>query len=547
MKKRLIAHGIAVIGIAVFAFLAIASTVVSSGPGPAPLPAANTNTNTNTNTGTVNAGFPCTGLWKVTGRDSKSWVGDLVIAVLDGNRFAGYFAWHYSPSNEFVGHEDFTGEYNPQSGSVTIKGIGVTDPKRLGVGEYQARLTGNSLNFVSGTWRGGGTWAANFISRDVPVQDSSTGAVTIQPTPAPPAAVPTQAAPAPAPPAPNIAGTPAQGNNLAEKLAWLNAFAQSNTSYILDVNADESTGGYLSYSGKSNVTINLRGVGANRRINVSFNVRSGVTLILHNNITLNSTGDDRTVRIGNGGTLIMNGGTISGRGVRVDKNGSFTMNDGTISGNNTWVADGGVSVEGNFTMNGGTISNNSGGGVSVEGGSFTMNGGIISNNRANRTGNGGGVYVGNGDFTMNNGMIYANTSEGHGGGVYADGTFTMTGGGVSGNTAGSFGGGVFVEGNFTMRNGTISGNTARNSGGGVYVEGNFTKTGGTITGYASDQRNGNAVKNSSGAVQNYQGHAVQAGFSHTLLKIKEGTAGPGDNMAYNGARNPPTASGAWDN
>jgi predicted outer membrane repeat protein len=100
-----------------------------------------------------------------------------------------------------------------------------------------------------------------------------------------------------------------------------------------------------------------------------------------------------------------------------------------------------------------------------------------------------------------------------------------------------------------MSNGTISGNTARENGGGVYVSVNltFTKTGGTITGYASDQRNGNAVKNSSGAVQNYKGHAVYAGDSSTLLKIKDGTAGPGDNMAYNGTRNPPTASGAWDN
>jgi len=74
------------------------------------------------------------------------------------------------------------------------------------------------------------------------------------------------------------------------------------------------------------------------------------------------------------------------------------------------------------------------------------------------------------------------------------------------------------------------------------------KTGGTIYGYnASDQRNSNVVKNESGAVQNFRGHAVWAGSTDTLLKIKEGIAGQGDNMSYNGSTNPRTASGAWDN
>jgi hypothetical protein len=34
---------------------------------------------------------------------------------------------------------------------------------------------------------------------------------------------------------------------------------------------------------------------------------------------------------------------------------------------------------------------------------------------------------------------------------------------------------------------------------------------------------------------------------NNVLKIREGTAGPGDNMSYDGSKNPPTASGAWDN
>ena len=188
-------------------------------------------------------------------------------------------------------------------------------------------------------------------------------------------------------------GTVVQGSSLADKFAWLNAFAQSNTSYVIEVNANESIANpRLSYSGKENITITLRGVGANRIISGRFTVSFGVTLVLDNNITIRD-----------------------------------------------------------------------------------------------------GIWVNRGALIMNNGS-------------------------------------------------TISGNTASENGDGVYIErrnGTFTKTGGTITGYASDQRNGNTVKNSSGAVQNYRGHAVYAPGP----KIREGTAGPEVNLSYENGQ----ASGAWDN
>jgi len=240
--------------------------------------------------------------------------------------------------------------------------------------------------------------------------------------------------------------------------------------------------------------------------------------------------------------------------------GSFTMSGGEISGNTAERNGGGVYVSsGNFTMSGGTISgntsssrfsssssSNAGGGVYVSSGNFTMSGGTISDNISSY---GGGVAVYGGTFTMSDGTISGNkyANRGGGGGVYVGnkdfrGTFSMSNGTISGNT----GRGVYVNsGTFSMKDGSISGN----SYGGVRIpdEGIFTKTGGTIYGYSEGDANSNVVKDSSGAVRNYQGHAVWAGDTSRLLKITDKTAGPRDNLSYDGSKTPPTASGAWDN
>ena len=305
------------------------------------------------------------------------------------------------------------------------------------------------------------------------------------------------------------------GTTLAARLSWLQTNAASGVDYTLEVDADESIAPQtLSYSGRSNIGVTLRGSGAsagdaNRTISLSsngtmFTVVSGVTLVLDNNITLQGHNDNTNSMVHvDGGTLIMNAGKISGNtisgntssyggGVLVSGGGTFTMNGGEISGNtvsvsasssySTSATGGGVSVSsGTFIMSGGEISGNtasSGGGVYV-GGTFTMNSGEISDNTAS---SGGGVYVG-GTFTMNSGEISGNTASSSGGGVYVGGTFTMNGGEISGNT-GYAGGGVFVIGTFTMSGGEISGNTASSAGGGVYVnnENPFKMEGGTISG-----------------------------------------------------------------
>ena len=351
-------------------------------------------------------------------------------------------------------------------------------------------------------------------------------------------------------------GTTVPGSNLAGKLAWLQDNAESSGSYLIELDADESTptiviGGrgtnmagvrenyvpvmsagavFVDFGNRAGITVTLKGRGGNRNISLApnleygplFSVFAGVTLVLDNNITLKRRPGLETTMIYVIGTLVMNSGSAIddtdavefGGGVRV--HGTFTMNGGTIFGGG-WF---GVVMEqtGVFTMNGGTIRGRSGNGVSV-GGVFTMNSGTIS-------GNGMGVYVKEvtrtpaGTFIMNGGVIRDHTSEYGGAGVSvgADATFTMSGGTITGNTA-LFGAGVLC------------------------ASGTFTKTGGTITG--SNSSGGNTATQSNG------GNAVYAGIfvgwdngGYTNIKRKETTSSPSNNLSFNAGTG--AFTGAWD-
>ena len=229
---------------------------------------------------------------------------------------------------------------------------------------------------------------------------------------------------------------------------------------------------------------------------------SGDVTICLNGRTLESKGKNMPVfRVEGGSTLTLtdcsgNAGKVkhtsdgSGSGVKVENGGTFNMYGGTITGN-TASHGGGVYVDGTgstFTMNGGTISGNeatgssgTSGGVYVSNnGTFTMNGGTISGNTAGSTDGGVGVYRGTGPakFEMNGGEITGNTAATNGGvGVYGrDSAFIMNGGTISDNTATNNGGGVYVgvsgsgsdsvKGTFTMNgSASVSGNTAKNGGG----------------------------------------------------------------------------------
>ena len=319
---------------------------------------------------------------------------------------------------------------------------------------------------------------------------------------------------------PPIEGTPVPGNSLAAKFTWLETNAQNNGEYILEVNANETLRPQIWFSGRTNITIHLKGIGTVRTISLSsngslFTIPGNNTMILEENIILKGKSDNNAPLVVANGTLILNAGS-------------------TITGNsNNTIASNGGGVSGTVIMNGGTITDNtsrysSGGGVS---GTVIMNGGTITGNTANGY-FGGGVY---GTIIMNGGIISGNTAS-SGGGV--SGTLTMNDGNISGNTASYRGGGVY--GAVTMRGGTISGNTARDSGGGIYIDGTFTKIGGSITSFADNPIRGNAVKNDTNVIQNNSGHAV---FVSSSVR-KETTAGPDVNLSYRDSRN---VSGDWDN
>jgi len=213
------------------------------------------------------------------------------------------------------------------------------------------------------------------------------------------------------------------GDTLAAKLQWLSTNAASNSGYILEVTVDEELNAQnLSYSGKSNITIQLQGTERSRVITLFnrgslFSIGNGVTLILEKNLILkgNNSNNASLVQVNSSGTLIMNQGvkitgnknsSTSGGGVYVSNNGTFTMSGGEISGNTSSSSSdsassysGGVYVAGTFTMNGGKISGNT----------TTATSSYISSSY------GGGVYVysnGNGTFTKpSDGIITGYASD----------------------------------------------------------------------------------------------------------------------------------------
>jgi hypothetical protein len=326
-----------------------------------------------------------------------------------------------------------------------------------------------------------------------------------------------------------------QGNNLAEKLAWLRGNAKSNTNYLVTLSAMETTSSPAriidmeTYNGATNVTITLKStipetvIQLNEIANTGslFTIKSGFTLVLGENIVLKGLprgADGWPIYICNSALVSVDAGSLvmksnakitqhatsssSSRGGGVFVNsGTFTMNENaSIVDNYSFGDGGGVYVNsGSFTMNeNASIKSNrssGGAGVHVNSGSFTMN---DNASIKDGTGSSSGVYVSSGNFTMNgNAIISGYTSYNHGGGVHvSSGSFLMTGNAkISGNTCICRTSGVLTDNSF---------------GGGVYVRGGtFIKTGGIIYGYdADDPLNSNVVKWENGGALSGKGHAV---------------------------------------
>lgn len=294
------------------------------------------------------------------------------------------------------------------------------------------------------------------------------------------------------------------------------------------------------------------------KANILFTVKEGGTLTI-SNLTLDGNGKQTLIQVEKGGklilekgavlkncassaicnkgTLIMNGGSITGNdmqqnnyrpgngGVFNDVGAEFTMNGGSISENGripsykvastheTYSKQGyagGVTNLGTFTMSGGKIQGNgcySNAGVKGAGGvnnlgTFTLEGdGIIAENSATIAGDVGGVYnskdatftlADNAEIRENNDEINGKVVRLSGGGVYNDGNFIMEGGTIKGHKVTQFGGGVYnsVDGTFTMKGGRITENTAMgtsttalnsSTGGGVFNSGTFTMSDGEIS------------------------------------------------------------------
>jgi len=225
---------------------------------------------------------------------------------------------------------------------------------------------------------------------------------------------------------------------LAEQLLWLRSNARSGGNYVIELSGNESlTPAQAALpTGRDNVTITLRGKEGRRVLNLSsngnlFDVVSGVTLVVDNNVTL----------MGRGSAAVPSTASNNAALVSIRSGGILVMREGArITGN--------------------TNSECNGGGVRIlDGGVFNMNGGEVSGNTATP------VYFGSGGGRTARSAVALGMAEGGfggrgGGGVYVSsgGMFNMRNGIISGNTS-VWGGGVRIEigGTFRISNGVVYG------------------------------------------------------------------------------------------
>ena len=307
-----------------------------------------------------------------------------------------------------------------------------------------------------------------------------------------------------------------------------NGGALTSGTYTLNKNVTITSA--FSVSSGNDVIIDLKTFSITRSgSGFIFSVAEGGKLTLKGTGTISGGRGDRGGCAHVGGTLILDGPTISDC-ISVDSNYGDPEDGIHVT---TQGCGGAVYIQqrGSFEMRSGKIINcktdktndatyGRGGAVFIDAesdadpGTFKMSGGTIENCSASY---GGAVYVHqsladgnkvNGIFEMSGGTIQNNTSI-KGGGVYVCGSTTLSGGNISGNKSVSSGPGIYVQGALSMSNGSISNNSPKNLtawsvpsgnelpatnstsdgcyGGGVYIQGEsdskiatFEMTGGKI-------------------------------------------------------------------
>jgi hypothetical protein len=193
--------------------------------------------------------------------------------------------------------------------------------------------------------------------------------------------------------------------------------------------ADINLSDELTIDGNKSVTIDLNGHKLDRGLGTASSMGSGVIYI--------KSGSSLTINDGSGDNSGKITGGYANKGGAISNLGTLVFNGGTITGNRAGDEGGGI-----FNM-----------------GTATITGGVISGNTA--SGSGGGISN-SGTMTINDCSITGNTSSRAGGGISNGNTLTINGGSITGNSATEYGGGIWMGSynTFSMQGAiTVTGNT----------------------------------------------------------------------------------------
>ena len=311
-------------------------------------------------------------------------------------------------------------------------------------------------------------------------------------------------------------------------------------------------------------------------INVSSTIGNLAIIGEGDGATIDANSKGRVLNVASGANVtikditLKGGNATSGGCIYMNSGSSVTIKTGTsITGNNASQKGGGIySDGGTLTINGGTISSNTissprasgddgGIGIYIKGGSMTMTGGEISAN--NKTDNaqtasyirGGGIRLAGGtQFQMSGGKITNNQIRGLGANIFTQsaqielsGTAEISYGKIDNSdvsfNADAHGAAIWLEGSgtsLTMSGGEIFGNIAKtkdtkNASAGIYVNfATFTMTGGRI--YNNEVQGGN---NKGGAFRlggDTNNGAIKISGSASIPSGVNGVTGPGKNDVY---------------